>query len=41
LRTSGGVVKGAAKMTGDVIKTGVIMPLKVLDWFKGDPPEQP
>ncbi len=36
-----GVVKGAAKLPVDVIKTGITMPLKVLDLFKGNPPEQP
>ena len=41
VRAVGGVVKGAAKLPLDVIKTGITMPLKVLDWFKGDPPEQP
>ncbi len=36
-----GVVKGAAKLPVDVIKTGVTMPLKVLDLFKSKPPAQP
>ena len=36
-----GVVKGGEKLPVDVIKTGVSMPLKVLDLFKTNPPEQP
>jgi hypothetical protein len=36
-----GVAKGAAKLPVDAIKTGVTMPLKVLDLFKGNPPKQP
>ena len=36
-----GFVKGGAKLPVDVIKTGVTMPLKVLDLFKTNPPEQP
>jgi hypothetical protein len=36
-----GVIKGGAKLPLDVIKAGVTMPLKLLDLFKTNPPEQP
>jgi hypothetical protein len=34
-------VSGAAKVTGDALREGVMLPLKVLDWFRSGPAATP